>query len=173
MEVKDNVITWDYDGTLDHHFGGQENNPYIKQTRDYVKRLIRKGYNVYIITRRYGPENSSLGFMDEHLQVWKTAAELGIRRENVIFTNRMWKYSFIESVGACMHIDDDEREKYWIERHLPKVKAIWLGYDNWEEQLINVVDGHDKLAIFFGNKRIVSALLLIITALCLAVYLLR
>lgn len=151
--VKNNIISWDYDGTLDHHFGGHGKNIHIKETRDYVIRLIRRGYKVFIITRRYGPENSNMGLKNEHLQVWKTADELGISRKNIIFTNREWKYSFIKSIGACMHIDDDEREKYWIERHLPGVKMIWLENPMWENELISVIDSHDSFKIWFGNSK--------------------
>jgi hypothetical protein len=153
MEIKDDVISWDYDGTLDHHFGNGDKNPYLKETRDFVLRLIRRGYDVHIITRRYGPENSQMGLGNEHLKVWKTADELGIPRENIIFTNREWKYSFIESIGACMHIDDDEREKYWIERHLPEVEMVWLGDDNWKAKLISKIESHDPISIWMGNNK--------------------
>lgn len=152
MQVKNNVISFDLDGTLDDHFDGV-NNPYKKETRELVKRLIRRGYEVYIITRRYGPEKSSMGIGNEHLKVWEVAEELGVPKNRITFTNREWKYSFVESVGACMHIDDDDREKYWIERHLPEVKMIWLGNDDWKQELISKIEEHDHVQIWFQNER--------------------
>jgi len=164
--IKENVISFDFDGTISDHFGGNEKNPHQKEVRDFIFRLIRRGYDVYIITRRYGPENSNLGLINEHVDVWKTAAELGIPKDRVIFTNREWKYATIESVGACMHIDDDEREKYWIERHLPEVNMVWLGHNNWAEQIIYIIDEHDKLGIWIKNEsnllRIGVALIIIL-----------
>lgn len=166
--IKKNVISFDYDGTIDHHFGNGDKNPYLKQIRDYIKRLKRRGYEVYIITRRYGPENANLGLMNEHLKVLNTARELGIPEECVIFTNRKWKFSFIESIGACMHIDDDDREKYWIERHLPNVAMIWLGDKNWERKLIEEIDKHDHLQIWLNDEKNILALGIAVAIILLA-----
>lgn len=152
MEIKDNVISFDYDGTLDHHFGYGEKNPHLKETRDFLLRLKRRGYDVHIITRRYGPEKSHAGLGNEHLKVWETAKILGIPKDKIIFTNREWKYSFIESIGSCMHIDDDEREKYWIERHLPEVKVVWLENKNWQADLISKIEEHDPMSIWVRNE---------------------
>lgn len=151
--IKDNIISFDFDGTIDHHFGNGDKNPYLKQIRDYIKRLKRRGYEIYIITRRYGPENANIGLMNEHLKVWNTAKELGIPKENVIFTNRKWKFTFIDSIGACMHVDDDDREKYWIERHLPHVSMIWLGDKNWEKKMIEEIDKHDHIKVWISNEK--------------------
>lgn len=152
MQIKNNTISFDFDGTLDDNFDGVK-NPYKKEVRDFALRLIRRGYNVHIITRRYGPDNSVLGLMDEHIKVWNVAKELGIPRENIIFTNRNWKYSSIASIGACIHIDDDEREKFWLDRHLPNVKMICLTNENWQEELIEQIDKHNKFNIWFGNEK--------------------
>lgn len=172
MSIKENTISFDFDGTLDHHFGNGDKNPFIKDTRDYVLRLIRRGYDVHIITRRYGPENSQMGLINEHEKVWKVAKELGIPKNNIIFTNRKWKYSFIESIGACMHIDDDDREKYWIERHLPDVKMVWLGDTNWQKDLISKVEEHDAINIWVKNEKNIIKLGICIAVLLLTILLL-
>lgn len=151
MQVKKNVISFDMDGTLDHHFDGAK-NPHLKETRDFVFRLIRRGYDVHIITRRYGPEKSHAGLGNEHLKVWEVANILGIPKDKIIFTNREWKYSFIKSIGACMHIDDDEREKYWVERHLPEVKMVWLEDSNWKDALISKIEEHDTVSIWIMSE---------------------
>lgn len=163
--IEENTISCDFDGSLDDNFDGTI-NPHKKEVRNKVLKLIRRGYDVYIITRRYGPENSSRGAIDEHLVVLEVAKELGIPKEKVIFTNREWKYSSIESIGACMHIDDDKREKYWIERHLPKVKMICLEDSNWNEQIDGVIIEHNKIGIWLKNKKnIFSIIIVLITTL--------
>lgn len=150
--TKDNIISCDFDGSLDDHFDGAINHD-KKEVRDFILRLIRRGYEVYIITRRYGPDNSSMGLIDEHLKVWKVAQELGIPKDRIIFTDRQWKYSFIDSIGACIHIDDDEREQFLIKGNLPDVKMIWLGHDNWPDKLIDTIEEHDKVGIWIGNEK--------------------
>lgn len=172
--IKNNIVSFDLDGTLDHHFGNGEKNPYIKETRDFVLRLIRRGYEVYIVTRRYGPEYSKSGIGNEHLKVYEVAEELGIPKSRVIFTNRKWKYSTIDSIGACMHVDDDEREKYWIERHLPNVEMVWLGDDDWSSKIIAKIETHDSFKIWIENEKNLFTLFLgVVVALTLALIFLR
>jgi hypothetical protein len=170
-KIRNNAITFDYDGTLDDHFGGHEINPFKKETRDFVKRLIRRGYEISIVTRRYGPDHKNLGIGNEHLKVWETAAELGIPRERVFFTNREWKYSTIQTIGACMHIDDDDKEQYWIERHLPDVKMVLVGSKNWEESIISKIEEHDSIQIWLQNEKNIIKLGLIIATILLTVLL--
>ncbi len=153
MNPQKNVISFDMDGTIDDHFNDAGINPHKKIIRDWVLRLIRRGYDVHIITRRFDPDNSSRGITDEHVKVFKIAKELGISKDKVIFTNREWKYKHIESIGACIHIDDDEREKYWIDRHLPHTNMVWLGANNWEEQLIDEIDTHDPFKVWFSSEK--------------------
>lgn len=152
MLVKNNVISCDFDGTLDDHFGGEEVS-YKKATRDMLKRLIRKGYDVHIVTRRFGPENSHKGITDEHLKVWKVAEEIGIPKEKVLFTNREWKFETIKKIGAFMHIDDDDVEMYWLSRHLPEVTRIYVDNKNWDEQIISRIEDNNHLAIWLSSEK--------------------
>lgn len=155
--MKNNIISFDFDGTLNDHFGGAI-NPLKKQTRDWVLRLKKRGYDIYIITRRYGPENKNMGKGNEHLVVWKVTDELGIPREKVIFANREWKHSFIEKINSCIHIDDDAEEKFWIEKYIPHVKMIWLEDKNWEQDLVSTIDKHDHMAIWLSNENNIAKL---------------
>lgn len=159
--MKNNIISFDFDGTLNDHFGG-EVVEYKKITRDWVKRLMRRGYEVYIITRRYGPENSHKGKTNEHLIVWEIASQLGIPKNRIIFTNREWKYTQIENIGSGIHIDDDAHEKYWLERHAPEVKVIHLEESDWESQLISKLETHDPFKIWLSNEGNLAKLGLII-----------
>lgn len=150
--MNNKTISFDFDGTIDDHFDGVA-NPYIEKIRHYVLHFIKLGYDVNIITRRYGPHLSFFGQGSEHEKVWRVAATLGISRDKIFFTNREWKYATIAKINAFMHIDDDDREIYWIERHLPQVVPIYLGESGWENKIICTVEGHDNFKIWFNNKK--------------------
>jgi hydroxymethylpyrimidine pyrophosphatase-like HAD family hydrolase len=149
--IKHNIISFDFDGTLNNFFDGTE-NPHKLEVRDWVRRFKRRGYDVHIITRRFGPDNSVLGAMDEHIKVLEVAKELGISEEKIIFTNREWKHSFVKSIGACIHIDDEIDERIFMETYHPDAKVIWLGDDEWTDNLISEIEHHDGLKIWFSNE---------------------
>lgn len=151
-KIKNNVVSFDYDGTLNDHFGGQ-NNPHKEKTRDWVKCLIGRGYDVHIITRRYGPENQNKGKTQEHVIVWQIADQLGVSRDKVIFMNREFKFSAINKINSIIHVDDDLDENFWIERNSPGTKFIWLEDKNWETNLTNELSQHDKLSIWFSSDK--------------------
>lgn len=153
MKKKNNIITWDYDGSTDDHFDGSL-NPHKSEAQNMIVRLIKRGYIVYIVTRRFGPDNSSRGIIDEHVKVLKTAKKLGIPENRIIFTDREWKYSTLKSIGSCMHIDDDEKEMYLIEKHLPDVKRVWLGNKYWVQEIIEKVNSDNLFSIWFQNQKI-------------------
>jgi len=149
--IKHNIISFDFDGTLNEFFDGSE-NPHKLEVRDWVRRFKRRGYDVHIITRRFGPDNSALGAMDEHIKVLELAKELGITEDKVIFTNREWKHSFIKSVGACIHIDDEIDERIFMETYHPDATVIWLGDDDWTDNLISKIEGHDSIKVWLSNE---------------------
>lgn len=171
MSVENNIISFDFDGTIDDFFGGQE-NPNKEQIRDFIKTLIIRGYDVHIITRRYGPENPKFGAGMEHVKVLKIAEELGIPRNKIIFTNREWKHSHIKSIGACMHVDDDIEEKNHIEKNIPHVKMVWLGHENWSKELIAKIDTHDQIKIWFNNEKNIIKLGIVLAITLLSIFLL-
>lgn len=152
-----NIISFDFDGTLNDQFNG-DLNPQKKLTRDWVMRLKRRGYDVHIVTRRYGPLFSKEGAGNEHIEVLKLAKELGIDYDNVIFTNRQWKYKVLGGLGSIIHIDDDEKEKQLIERHLPNVKFIWVENKDWEQELVKSIESHDHIKIWLSSQNNVALL---------------
>jgi len=149
--IKQNVISFDFDGSLNDHFDGTE-NPHKREVRDWAKRLKRRGYDVYIITRRFGPEFPEQGATNEHLKVFKLAKELGIPEDRIIFTNREWKHFFVKKIGACIHIDDEIDERIFMESYHPDAKVIWLGDSNWSDLLIYEIEDHDGFKIWFSNE---------------------
>lgn len=158
MEQKENRIAFDFDGTLDNYFTGAP-NLIQKQTRDYVRRLMKRGYEIFIVTRRFGPELADFVQPNEHEKVYAVAEELGIKKENVFFTNRKWKYEKLDELNVCMHIDDDPEECFHINTNTPNIKTILLTDDNWEEQLIQTISKHNGLSIWIdGNWNLINIL---------------
>lgn len=145
-----NVITIDYDGTIGDQFNGDFNSQ-KKLIHDWIMRLIRRGYDVHIVTRRYGPEFANKGKGNEHVEVLDMAFNLGIDADKVIFTNREWKYKTLKKLNSIIHLDDDENEKKLIELHLPNTKSIWIESTNWEDELIREIDTHDHIKIWLSS----------------------
>jgi len=144
------IITFDYDGCIGDHFDGSL-NVQKKIIRDWVMRLLRRGYEVYFVTRRFGPGYSGQGITNEHVEVLKLAKELGIEEDKVIFTNREWKYKTLGKINSIIHIDDDIQEKELIEKFLPNTKCIWIEKKEWEKELIELLKEHDHVKIWLSN----------------------
>ena len=105
-------VSFDFDNTLYHPFGynGSNSNDQMNDIQSLAKEYLRSGYDVFIVTKRYGPENRSLGLTNEHLLVYEIAFRLGIVLENVHFTNREMKFKTLLKLGINRHFEDDEYE---------------------------------------------------------------
>lgn len=102
-------ISFDFDGTLEDDFDGTFNKQKVEVQR-IASNYISQGHDVYIITKRYGPEFKDLGLTNEHLKVWDLAKDLNINQNNCIFTNREWKSDTIKSLGINKHFENSEIE---------------------------------------------------------------
>jgi hypothetical protein len=102
-------ISFDFDGTLDNEFDGTLNTQKI-EIQQLCKKYLSEGHDVFIITKRYGPELSNLGLVNEHLKVWILAEILGIPRNNCFFTNREWKLDIIKSLSIERHFENSQVE---------------------------------------------------------------
>ena len=67
--IKNSIVTFDFDGCISDYFGG-EINPRKSQIKDWIKRLIRRGYDIHIVTRRFGPYASSRGDGNERMYLF-------------------------------------------------------------------------------------------------------
>jgi len=137
--INNNIISFDFDGSLSDHHNG-DINIYKKTTQANAKLLISLGYEVHIVTRRYDHYNAQRGLVNEHLPVIQMAKELGIDNGNIHFTNRSWKYETIQKLGASVHIDDDNMELFWLERHCPGVKVFVVGPEDWQGNLLKHIE---------------------------------
>jgi len=120
-------VSFDFDCTLDK-IGVQA----------YAKELLDNGIDVWICTSRTCPENSENGWNDD---LFLIADELGIKRDNIIFTNHEDKSNHLLHKNFKWHLDDD-----WIElNQLNKSKDIVgisvFGNSTWKSKCNRVLTG--------------------------------
>lgn len=149
--MKDSIITVDYDGTIGNYFGG-ELNPRKKIVRDWIKRLMRLGYDIHIVTRRYGPK-SIYNTFGEYKSVLDFADSVGISKENVHFTNRDWKFYTLQRLNSSIHLDDDIVEKQLINQNASSITAICVEDVDWEQQLKDRLSKNDGLKIWISSEK--------------------
>jgi pyruvate-formate lyase len=100
-------ISFDFDGTLDDEFDGVINNK-KEEIQKIARKYIEEGHQVCIITKRYGPEMSNMGLVNEHSVVLSLAKYLNIKE--VYFTNREMKFSHILNLKIDIHFENSEYE---------------------------------------------------------------
>lgn len=92
-----NKVSFDFDDTLS-----------TKRGQTLAKRLITRGKDVYIITRRQ--ESASA-------EVYKVADELGINHSKVHFTNGKMKWETVKRLGIDIHYDNNQQELDLIDKN--------------------------------------------------------
>lgn len=125
-------VSFDFDGTLADHFDGTPNDQkhkVIEALRDHQAR----GHDVYIVTKRYSPEKSSLGLVNEHIDTLRLAAGLSIPRDRVVFTDRALKADVLHRLRVDRHYDDCEFEADYFLRRYPgsSMRYVLVSRDPW------------------------------------------
>jgi uncharacterized NAD-dependent epimerase/dehydratase family protein len=82
-------VSFDFDSTLT-----------TEPMQRLCKLYLSKGFDVYITTSRFEVTNNN--------DLFKLADELGIKKENIRFTNMQQKYLFLKDFD--IHYDDDDLE---------------------------------------------------------------
>ena len=128
-------ISFDFDGTLNEHFFGAVNPQEDEIKKLFVELCNDDNFDVYIITRRFGPEDADKGLKDEHTTVINMLDMLNIQlpKEKIIFTNRQYKYSVINKLKIDIHLDDDNREHDLI-RRFTTGSSVDVQQPNWREK---------------------------------------
>jgi hypothetical protein len=98
MEDLKRQVSFDFDATLDR-----------KLVQDYAFSLIKKGYEVWILTSRH-EDRDNYNFKANNDDLFKVADSLGIKREHIKFMNMEEKYKFVLTKNFLFHLDDD-----WVE----------------------------------------------------------
>ena len=118
-------VSFDFDGTLSQ-----------ETIQDIAKEKISNGDEVYIITKRSESQN-----------VLDLAEKIGIKKENVVFTNHEPKWSFIKDLGIDIHYDNVSEEVDEI-KEKTTAEVIKVSSDvNYSEVIDNLSD--DELIKLF------------------------
>ena len=118
-------FSFDFDGTLlDSKF-----------LQSYCQQMLQSNIDVYIITRRLDLKEGEKFGINEAKEVYELAKILGIKKENIYFTNRAYKYDTVKKLDIDCHIDDDYIDVSNI-RTLSKSKCIhFIENEEWEKEI--------------------------------------
>lgn len=121
-------VSFDFDGTLAE-----------KHVQEYARELIERGFEVWIVTSRFGDDTKYKKFFQTTTNVdlvnddlWDVAKKLNIPKERIHFTDMEDKWRFLKDKNFAWHLDDD-----WVENRLilnnAKIAAInvW-GNNSWK-----------------------------------------
>lgn len=133
-------IAIDFDGTL--------SRPDVQK---YAKELVNRGYEVWIVTRRYKRiEDYTNTFCiaygiynlkEQHEYLFTVAEECGIPMERVHYTNMQDKWKFFKDKDFLWHLDDDSYELKDINEYTNTIGISVMGsYRNKCEQIIKLYE---------------------------------
>lgn len=129
-----NKVSFDFDGTGDR-----------ADVQNLIKEFIAMGADVYICTFRTKEYNDALfKIVDKstpaNSDLYKATDELGIPRENIIFTEMDDKSKFLDD-SFVFHLDDDYMALYdlRVNSKVPGISAFKTAYRNkclrlWERR---------------------------------------
>lgn len=132
--ITNKKISFDFDGTLEDDFDGT-----INLEKDLVQSCLKQyqelGNDCYIVTKRYSPEYSSLGKINEHIDVFFLASKLGIPGSKVIFTNRKLKAEKLMELGIDIHFENGEYEEKYLNTFPHDIKLIMVTSPDWKKEI--------------------------------------
>jgi len=132
-----NKVSVDFDSTLS-----------LKSVQDYVKSLINKGYDVWVVTSRV-PDGSDPKYKQHGIWVpidnsdlFKVTDKLGIKREKIIFTSHELKSKVINEMKLdfIFHLDDDWVEVGSINRETNIEGISCFGTSDWKKKCNEVLN---------------------------------
>lgn len=100
-------VSFDFDGTFIH-------------IHHLVERFQLFGDTIFIVTSRLEERDNSV--------VFEWADDLGIKRENVHFTNQQLKIDKLHELNIVLHFDDDLIEVDEINRNSETCKALLVNF---------------------------------------------
>lgn len=132
MERLNVKISIDYDSTLDRG-----------DVQEVVTDLVKKGYNVYIVTSRQCTETAlKLGHHwveRQNSDLYAVADKCGIKRENIIFTEHVDKIVYLKDKGFLFHLDDDVDELIKISESGDSCKPLNVDHMDWKHSIYDIL----------------------------------
>ena len=133
-------VSFDFDGKLE-----------LPSITKYAKELIEKGHDVWLTTTRYGDDEKYKKFFHTTTHVdltnndlWELAAEIGIPKEKIHFTDMNDKWPYIKKMGFLWHIDDDWVENRQILNNTKTLAVSSFGNPNWERKCNRIIRNYQK-----------------------------
>jgi hypothetical protein len=125
-------VSFDFDGTLSR-----------KDVQKYAKKLVESGIEVWIVTSRIATEPAlAKGWHwieRQNQELYDVAKEVGIKRENIAFTEFVDKIEFLKDKGFIFHIDDDVDELMAILNSKDSCKTVNVDHFEWKETCENIL----------------------------------
>lgn len=129
-------VSFDFDGTLSR-----------KDVQDFAKSLVDRGYDVWIVTSRIATEpalKKGWHWIErQNQELYDVAENVGIKRENIVFTEFVDKVEFLKGKGFVFHIDDDTDELMAILSSKDSCKTVNVEHFEWKETCENIL--HNNL----------------------------
>ena len=129
-------VSFDFDSTLDR-----------KDVQSFAKELVIDGHEVWIVTTRVSDEmanNYPIDFKNRVLKanrkLFRVADNIGIKRNNIIFTGFVNKIEFIKGNNFIFHLDDDPDELMKIFNNPDPCKPINVGHFEWESDCRKILN---------------------------------
>lgn len=120
-------LSFDFDGTLSR-----------KDVQDFAKSLVNIGHDVYIVTSRISTEPAlKKGWHwieKQNQELYDVAQKVGIKKENIIFTEFVDKINFLSRKGFTFHLDDDEEELIQIFESEDSCQGINVEHSSWKQK---------------------------------------
>ena len=128
-------VSFDFDGTLSR-----------KDVQEFAKSLVDRGYDVWIVTSRIATEpalKKGWHWIErQNQELYDVAENVGIKRENIIFTEFVDKIEFLKGKRFLFHIDDDVDELMAILSSKDKCKTVNVDHFEWKENCENILQNN-------------------------------
>lgn len=119
-------VSFDFDGTLSR-----------KDVQDFAKSLVEIGYEVWIVTSRIATEpalEKGWHWIErQNQELYDVADKVGIKTENIIFTEFVDKIEFLKGKKFIFHIDDDVDELMAILKSKDTCKTVNVEHFEWKQ----------------------------------------
>lgn len=125
-------VSFDFDSTLTE-----------SDVQKLAKELLSLNYDVYIVTSRvddvYAKEMNWWWVEKQNKQLYDLAEELGIKRENIVFTQYIDKIEYLKDKNFIFHIDDDIEEIDLINDSTDDCVGIYYVGTVWVNQIYSLL----------------------------------
>lgn len=131
--MENKKISLDFDYTLSR-----------KDVQEFAKKLVNLDFDVWIITSRISNEEALLrgfyGADKKNKEIYDIAELCGIKKENIVFTNKIDKINYLKDKNFTIHLDDDIDELMAILESGDLCKPINVNYFDWENACMEILE---------------------------------